>query len=392
MEFSIVFYVTLAILLLILLVNASRRSSIEEPFFDKVLSKEFQGFLAVFIIIHQTVVTLDHFANGDGRVFLFPFFNYFYYGILAVCFYFFSSGFGLMKRWMTDDKYIKGFMRRRIFTVLVPFFICNYIYLTDALIQNIKVGAHFHPLEVVCSFFGFFLINNQMWFAVEIMILYLVFRIVFAKVKKPVPGIIIMTIVVLVMMVIGLLCGHSDSPVMSYWFMGEWWYNTILMFPIGMFYAYKEERLNKIFRKAFVSILIASGILLIIIDFVHRILINKCIYWTETLGSDHPILDKLQGLGVETVFEIVFIIFVLTIMSRVKFGNPILRFLGKISLEMIMLNYLFCSKLYFLYTRYGIYVYLAAVVAGTVVSASIVYFIKNIVLERRNKLFDGKVN
>ena len=392
MEFSIVFYITLAILLLILLVKASCRSSIEESFFDKVLSKEFQGFLAVFIIFHQTVVTLDHFANGNSRDFMFPFFNYFYYGILAVCFFFFSSGFGLMKRWLTDDKYIKGFMRRRIFTVLVPFFICNYIYLTDALINNIKIGNHFHPLEVVCSFFGFFLINNQMWFAVEIMILYLLFRIVFGKIRKPVLGILIMTGAVVIMMVIGLLCGHSDSPIMSYWFKGEWWYNTILMFPVGMLYAYKEEHLNKIFRKAFVSILIASGILLVIIDFIHRILIEKCIYWTETLGSDHPILDKLQGLGVETVFEIVFIIFVLTVMSRFKFGNPILKFLGKISLEMIMLNFLFSSKFYFLYTRYGIYVYLAAVLAGTIVSSSVVYFIKNIVLERRNRLFDGKVN
>ncbi|MCR5805169.1 MAG: acyltransferase [Clostridia bacterium] len=392
MEFSIVFYITLAILLLILLVNASRRSSIEEPFFDRVLSKEFQGFLAVFIIFHQTVVTLDHFDYGDTRNIMYPFFNYFYYGILAVCFFFFSSGFGLMKRWLTDDKYIKGFMRRRIFTVLVPFFICNYIYLTDALINNIRVGSHFHPGEVVCSFFGVFLINNQMWFAVEIMILYLLFRIVFAKLKKPVLGIFIMTAAVLIMIIIGLLSGHSNSPVMSYWFKGEWWYNTILMFPLGMLYAYKEERMNKIVRKAFVSILIASGILLIILDYVHRILIERSIYYTETFDSTHPFLDKVFGLGVETIFESVFLIFVLTIMSRFKFGNPVLKFLGKISLEMIMLNYLFCSKLYFLYIRYGIYVYLAAVIAGTIMGATVVYFIKNIVLERKTKLFDGKVN
>lgn len=392
MEFSIVFYITLAILLLILLVNASRRSLIEEPFFDRVLSKEFQGFLAVYIIFHQTVVTLDHFNYGDMRNIMYPLFNYFYYGILAVCFFFFSSGFGLMKRWLTDDKYIKGFMRRRIFTVLVPFFICNYIYLTDALINNIRVGSHFHPGEVVCSFFGVFLINNQMWFAVEIMILYLLFRIVFAKLKKPVLGIIIMTSAVLIMIIVGLLSGHSNSPVMSYWFKGEWWYNTILMFPLGMLYAYKEERLNKIVRKAFVSILIASGILLIILDFAHRILIDRSIYYTESFGSTHPLLDKVFGLGFETIFEIVFLIFVLTIMSRFKFGNPVLKFLGKISLEMIMLNYLFCSKLYFLYTQYGIYVYLAAVIAGTIIGATVVYFIKNIVLERKTKLFDGKVN
>ncbi|MCR5617486.1 MAG: acyltransferase [Clostridiales bacterium] len=393
MDFTIVFYISLAILLLILLVKVSRRPASDEgSFFDRVLCKEFQGFLAVFIIFHQTVITFEHFQADIPSEEILPFFNYYYYGILAVAFFFFSSGFGLLKRRMTDESYMKGFMRRRIFTVLVPFFICNYIYLTDALINNIMSGGHFHSAEVICSFFGVFLINNQMWFAVEIMILYLLFRIVFAKIKKPVYGILIMTGTVLVMVVIGLLAGHSDYAIMSYWFKGEWWYNTILMFPLGMLYAYKEERLNKIFKAAFLPLLIASSILFVIFDYIHRGLIGRSIYWTETFDSPNPLLDKLLGLSVETVFEIIFLILVLTVMSRVKFGNPVLKFFGKISLEMIMLNYLFCSKLFFLYTRYGIYVYVAAVFAGTVLSAAAVYFIKNIVLERRTRLFDGKVN
>ena len=78
-------------------------------------------------------------------------------------------------------------------------------------------------------------------------------------------------------------------------------------------------------------------------------------------------------------------------MSRVKIGNPVIKFFGKISLEIIMLNYLVIEKLYFLYTMYGIGVYLGAVTAGTIVLASVVYLVKNIVLERRSGLFDGKV-
>ena len=98
-----------------------------------------------------------------------------------------------------------------------------------------------------------------------------------------------------------------------------------------------------------------------------------------------------MGLGQETLFELVFLILVVTIMSRVRISNPVIKFFGKISLEMIMLNYLLIDKLYFLYVDYGIYVYLPAVVAGTILSASVIYVIKNIVLERRSGLFDGKV-
>lgn len=386
MEFTVALYICLAVLGAILFAGSSRRPADETAFFDRISGKEIQGALAVFIIIHQTVVALNAKYDDPEDMFFF-----FYYGILAVSFFFFSSGFGLIKRWMTDENYIRGFMRRRIFTVLVPFFICNYIYLTDALLNNIVAREHFGFGEVICSFFGIFLINNEMWFAVEIMILYIAFRLVFAKVKKPLTGIIIMTVVVLIMMTIGLFSGHSETGVMSYWFKGEWWYNTLLMFPLGMLYAYKEDRINKVIKKAFISILIASSILFVLLDHVHRNLVMESIYWTEYYGSAHHILDKLKGLGVETLFEIVFLILVLTVMSRVKIGNPVIKFFGKISLEIIMLNYILIDKLYFLYKLYGIGVYLPAVAAGTIVCASLVYMVKNIVLERKSGLFDGKV-
>ena len=359
-ELTVVFIICIALLGSLLLAGVSRRPKNETAFFDRVSTKEFQGFLAVFIMLHQTVVILKFAGLNIGGLMFF-----YYYGILAVAFFFFCSGFGLIKRWMTDNNYIKGFMRRRIFTVLVPFFICNYIYLTDALLSNIRIGAHFGFGAVICSFFGIFLVNNQMWFAVEIMLLYIAFRIVFAKVRKPLTGILIMTGVVIVMMVIGILSGHSDSQIMSYWFKGEWWYNTILMFPLGMFYAY--------------------------MDLIHRNLMDKSIYWTEYEGAPHPYLDKLLGLSQETVFEIVFLVLIVTVFSALRFSNPVLKFLGKISLEIIMLNYLMIGSLLFLCRRFGIGVYLPAVIISTIVISSVVYIIKNFVLERRSGLFDGKV-
>lgn len=389
MSFTIIFYISLALLGAILILNTKKRTSTEEPFFDRIVSKEIQGFLALFIIFHQTVVTLLHFEVDD--VAMKEFLHFFFYGILAVSFFFFSSGFGLVKRWMTDKDYTKGFMKRRIFTVLVPFFICNYIYLTDALLHNIRYGSHFTFVEVICAFFGLFLVNNQMWFAVEIMILYVAFRIVFGHVKKARTGILIMTGVVLVLIAIGLSAGHSDSPLMSYWFKGEWWYNTILMFPLGMLYAYKEERINAIIRKAYTAILLSSFALLILLDYVHRGLIADQVYYSETYGARYPLLDKLKGLSAETVYEIVFLILVVTLLSRFKLDNPILKFLGKISLETIMLNYLMNERLFFLYNRYGIAVYLPAVIVSTIAAASVVYLLKNLVLERRSGLFDGEV-
>lgn len=386
MELTIAFYASIAILGAILLPGVKVRPADDTSFFDRVSTKEIQGLLAVFIIFHQTVIVFINESYLTGLMGL-----YGYSGILAVAFFFFCSGYGLIRRRMTDESYLKGFMKRRIFTVLVPYFICNYIYLTSAIIDNIHTGDHFTILEVVMAFFGLFLVNNQMWFAVEIMILYIIFRIVFARVKKVGTGILIMTGAVLVMITIGLLAGHSEKAMMTYWFQGEWWYNTILMFPLGMFYAYKKDVIDRVFKKAFVSVLIGSSVLFLIMNFVHMILIDYSIYWREYMDDDMEFFDKILGLSQETFFEIFFLILVITVMSKLRFDNPVLRFLGKISLETIMLNYLVIDKLMFLNERYGILVYLPAVLLGTVACASVVYMIKNFVLEKRSGLFDGKI-
>ena len=383
---TIAFVISIVFLAALLLPGVKVRPKGDTAFFDRIATKEIQGFLAVFIIFHQTIVILEGLAAETGLMQ-----NFYYYGILAVAFFFFCSGFGLIKRQMTDKDYIKGFMKRRIFTVLVPFFICNYIYLTVAILENIRYGEHFGFVELILAFFGLFLVNNQMWFAVEIMLLYVIFRIVFKRVKNIRNGILIMTGSAVLMIITGLLAGHSESAVMTYWFQGEWWYNTVLMFPLGMFYAYKEEKINNVISKAFASVLVASSVLFLLMDYVHRILIKYNIYWREYSNDDLHMFEKLLGLSQETIFEIVFLVLVITIMSRLNFGNPVLKFLGKISLEVIMLNLLMIGEFMFLYVKYGIWAYLPAVIVSTIVCASVVYLIKNIVLERRSGLFDGKI-
>ena len=80
MSFTIIFYISLALLGAILILNTKKRTSTEEPFFDRIVSKEIQGFLALFIIFHQTVVTLLHFEVDD--VAMKEFLHFFFYGIL----------------------------------------------------------------------------------------------------------------------------------------------------------------------------------------------------------------------------------------------------------------------------------------------------------------------
>ena len=93
MELTVAFIICIALLGSLLLAGVSRRPKNETAFFDRVSTKEFQGFLAVFIMLHQTVVILKFAGFNIGGLMFF-----YYYGILAVAFFFFCSGFGLIKR------------------------------------------------------------------------------------------------------------------------------------------------------------------------------------------------------------------------------------------------------------------------------------------------------
>ena len=126
-------------------------------------------------------------------------------------------------------------------------------------------------------------------------------------------------------------------------------------------------------------------------DYVHKRLLDINVYWREYFADSNHFLYKLAGLGQETVFELLFLIIIIAVMSKIKIGNPVLRYLGKISLEIIMINYLMIGSLYFVYERFGMGVYLILVLISTLVCASLIYIIKNLVLERRSGLFDGKI-
>lgn len=96
-------------------------------------------------------------------------------GVWLIGFFFFCSGYGLITILRTKQDYLKGFLVKRVLIVLVPFFLCNYAYMSVELLR----GMQFSTPELIASFFGVLLMNSQMWFAVEIMLLYIVFFLLF---------------------------------------------------------------------------------------------------------------------------------------------------------------------------------------------------------------------
>ena len=328
-------YVILIALALLLLLGA-KASKIhewqEEPL-GLETSKAIQGFAAVAIIVHHLAQELVEDAGALG------FFSEL--GVLFVGIFFFFSGYGLYTSLKTKENYLKGFLKKRLVTVLIPFYTCILTFVVAACI----CGKKFSPLQLLSVLSGWSLINGHMWYIVEIVILYLVFFIVYRLIKNHTAATAIMSVFVIAMIVGSLLLGHGDDFSCSYWFQGEWWYNSTFLFVLGIIFSKHTDGIRKIARKGYVILVPVFALLTVLLGLQTKYALTTYSYWSEEPGVDPAYGDKFHCLAIQLPWIIVFVCFLLLVMMKVRFGNPVLKFLGTISLELYLIHNLFLAGL-----------------------------------------------
>ena len=325
--------IALALLLFLGLKPAKLHEWQEEPLsLDR--SKAIQGFAAVAIIVHHLAQELAQEAGAIG------FFTEL--GVLFVGIFFFFSGYGLYTSLKTKENYLKGFLKKRLVTILVPFYMCILVFTAAACI----CGTRFTPLQLLGVLSGWSLINQHMWYIVEIAILYFAFYIIYRLIKNRTAATVVMGIFVIAMMAGSLMLAHGKDMSASGWFQGEWWYNSSFLFVIGIIVSKHSDGLRRIARKAYVILLLGLAALLVLLGPQTVYMLRRYSYWSEIPGETRAILDKLRCLSVQLPWIICFVLFLLLIMMRVRFGNPVLKFLGSISLELYLIHNLFLKGLH----------------------------------------------
>ena len=378
MNYSVLLYILpLAVLLLagVRLQNADTRF---EERFSIEISKGMQGYFALWIIIHQVSVS---FRNAGDRGAL-GFFEDL--GVLFVGFFFFCSGYGLITSFENKEHYLKGFLKKRVLMVLVPFFLCNYAYM----ITTLLLGTKYEMQDLFAAFFGLLLLNNQMWFAVEIMILYLLFYLTFRLVKNENAAIILLGLQVLVIMIISFLLGHDYTTMTGgKWFYGEWWYNTTLLFLVGMGAGRFRGKVSEILKKWYYPILVLCGVGFLLFRSLTRYQMVYGGYWTDRMKMNGEISmgygDKAMTLICQVPMVICFVMLILLVLQKFRLHNRVMAFLGQISLEMILINRVFTDLFWGLERRWGIHIFLVLIVVFTVLAAVLLNRIKMLVLERK---------
>lgn len=310
----------------------------ETPF-SMDLSSALKGAAATGIILHHLTQNVTQYGSHPlGPV---TFFNEI--GILFTSIFFFLSGYGLIRSYISKEDYICSFLQKRLPHVLIPFFVSNVIYYLGLGIYFGYLNDFYHghadsALDALVSLSGFLLINTNTWFLVEITILYLLFYLIYTKVKKEDAKLKWMFAASLLLILFSMLLGHDPSKAGNHWFMGEWWYNTTILFPIGMLFAQQEQAILTFSQKHYRILAIFSCILFFG-------LLTAAIYVNHQFGyyqewSGHPGYgEKLFTLIMQSLACTVFIFTLVLLFMKIKIGNRALSFLGNISLELYIIHH-----------------------------------------------------
>ena len=257
-----------------------------------------RGFFAVTVIMH-------HIAQHTSAGLLFHRFEYL--GNMPVSVFFFISGYGLMKRLASDASYGRSILRRRLPKVAVPFFLAAAAYKLMCLCTGQEMSAG--------DMLGY-LINSGnslciLWYFVVIAGAYFLFAVsalLFGG--KPKAVLISMVLCWVVYVIAGSCAG-----------LGEWWYNTAHLLPIGMAWALYEGGIQRTVKKCWlpVTVLCAAGFALIFTQY-------DSIYALCPTAAFHLALAVLRNM----FFTLGFVL----ITMKLRFGNRALELLGKVSMEL----------------------------------------------------------
>ncbi len=321
-------------------------------------TRSLKGIFALFVILHHLCTYLaDYFPS---------FFAFKYIGFLMVGGFFLVSGYGLTYGVLNRENYLKGFLRKRILAILVPYYIINVFnmaanYLCDALTLK----------YIVFSIFGI-----TMWYIAAILCLYIMFFVCF-KLFKTKTAMYLISICTLLyiggMFAIHKIFGkYGLYAVTGLPEFGFWWYNSAICFLLGCWYCKLKEKIDLFIKSHYFRVLLPSFAACALTYYI------SCRHFNDNLT---------YILICEIICSIAFTAFLLTLTYKIKFGNKFLDMCGNLSLELYLCHALFIYAYRCDLTVWGIRLYIenhllyfVAIMVSSFIFSQIVHKISGVIL------------
>ena len=348
MYLSIIIY-SLCLFLFLWGISVARKGDFHMDFLTEDVMKSMRGLAAIGVILHH--ISQEELFQTKGELGLFLNAGYLY-----VSLFFFSSGYGLLKKYDKDPDYLKGFLKNRLPVVIVPFYTSVVFYG----LFNIITGNRLEPLQWVTNVLGITMMNEYAWYPIVLSILYVVFYLIFRGRSSRTKAFLYMLLVILTMGMIFCVGGHflwwaGSEPnwwmnpygvdaqhwwmqQKVFWFSGEWWVNSPIAFLLGMIYETYEEKINAFFRRKY-AVKIAAVIVLTYLAHALTTFTQAVFgYWSEFAGDGPAISDKIICFFTQLPHVVFFTLFIVVFTMKVRTINPVTRFFGRYSLDTYLMN------------------------------------------------------
>ena len=389
-------------------ISVKWRGQIHEDYLSLDAMKSIRGFAAIGVILHHISQAEAYQNAGEIPIFV-------HVGYLFVSLFFFCSGYGLLKSLDTRPDYLKGFLKKRLPVIVVPYYMSIIFYG----VFNLLVGNELAPMQWVTNLIGITMMNEYAWYPVVLMILYIAFYLIFRGRGSRKLKFLYMFLIMLAMGMIFCVMGHflwfagsepnwwmkSSGPDFDkwwlgqkvWWFSGEWWVNSQVAFLLGMIYETCEEKLTGFFNKLYPLKLAVVIILTYGAAALTGYTESQIGYWSEFSGKGPGIGDKVICYFAQMPHVIMFTLFIVIFTMKIRTINPVTRFFGKYSLDTYMMNLMPITIFRPLFLDFpgrvvknpmiGRVLFLVCVFAGTIVLALVYHKLNELV--RRTPRISG---
>ena len=295
-------------------------------------TRTLQGITALGIALHhmaQKTCAPWHPAkyNVDGLNFFIPM------GYMFVAIFLFCSGLGLYRSVKTKPDYLKTFFRRRVIPMVIAFYLSEFIYTGVRLLM----GEHMDYVRILWYLSGLHMANWNSWYLIVIPFFYLAFWAAFRFFRRDWVSISFVFLFTLAYTVLGAMIDHQND----WWMRGEWWYNSIILFPLGIAAGKFGTKLKAFFRKGYWFWLALSLAATIGLYLLSEYLLNHGWGYYGEWGDPLKVLHRLMSAAAQWTVCIAFVAFWFLLMMKVKLGNKVLAWLGGVTLEFYLMHGIF---------------------------------------------------
>lgn len=223
------------------------------------------------------------------------------FGYIGVSLFFFCSGYGVMHQYISNKNYLNGFLTKRLRCVYIPYLIATFMY--ALFIQNINIEYG----KLIKNVFLMDRILPFAWYVPVVLGWYLLFFAVLKIIGNSKKACVIFLCANILWYIIGYLLGLSS-----------FYYNSTICLTLGCFVAV-EKKVCQILSKLISLIVVATAfilsvILLVLLGGKNNLIYSMCIFASSIL----------------------FVLFLLSIGTRMTFEGAIPKTLGNYSYEIYL--------------------------------------------------------